>query len=343
MTTIIECNPDLVRPKRLLEESTPKSAIEQLLYTRVEACSEYAGTVIGAEYHAFFSALQAAFVGHRPIVLSPDMIWLLIAQGFAIHVNEHAEEMRNHFVSHEGKKKLVVRRDGFIKGSLENPWENVFDEFSTHIRREIGDTNHELIVSQFSTTGVIEKAANEVVLMDSMKAYFECHVVSFCGIPEVRLEGTHEDWVQLAKKTEKLGKAFELQWWTERMLPILETIADHSQGRGDPAFWRDIYKWKGKSGGADIHGWIIAFIPYISTNQGMRKTSLVFGLKEFERTRITTEVLPSGLSKVPYVWDYHGTKYNMEFVAGFTSFTQDQDTFAVRPKIGWAVRDTGQS
>ena len=40
--------------------------------------------------------------------------------------------------------------------------------------------------------------------MDSMKAYFECHVVSFCGIPEVRLEGTHEDWVRLAKKTEKL-------------------------------------------------------------------------------------------------------------------------------------------
>ena len=129
--------------------------------------------------------------GHRPIVLSPDMIWLLIAQGFAIHVNEHAEEMRNHFVSHEGKKKLVVRRDGFIKGSLENPWENVFDEFSTHIRREIGKTNHELIVSQFSTTGVIEKAVNEVVLMDSMKAYFKYIVYTRCGIPEVRLEGTH--------------------------------------------------------------------------------------------------------------------------------------------------------
>jgi hypothetical protein len=97
------------------------------------------------------------------------------------------------------------------------------------------------------------------------------------------------------------------------------------------------------SGGPHIHGWVIAFIPYISTDQGMRKTSLVFGLREFERTRITTKVLPSGLSKVPYVWDYLGTKYNMEFVVGFTSFTQDQDTFAVRPKIGWAVRDTGQS
>ena len=75
----------------------------------------------------------------------------------------------------------------------------------------------------------------------------------------------------------------------------------------------------------------------------MRRTSLVFGLKEFEHTRITTKVLPSGLSKVPYIWDYRGTEYKMEFVAGFTSFTQYQDTFAVRPKIGWAVRDIGRS
>jgi hypothetical protein len=338
MTTIIECNRDLVRPKRLLRESTPKSAIEHLINRPVEACSEYSGSVIRADYHAFFSALHAAFVDHRPIVLSPDMIWLLIAQGFANHVNEHAEEMRSHFVSHEGKKTLVVIRDDFNKGSLENPWENVFDEFSTHIRREIGDTNHELIVSQFSTTGVIEKAVNEVVLMDSMKAYFEYIVRTRCGIPEVRLEGTHEDWVQLAKKTEKLGNAFELQWWTERMLPILETIADHSKGQGDPAFWRNIYKWEDHSGGPHIHGWVITFIPYISTDQGMCKASLVFGLKEFPPPWITTQFLPSGLSKVPFIWDYLGNEYEMEFVAGFTSFTQDRDTFAVRPKIGWAVR-----
>jgi hypothetical protein len=338
MTTIIECNRDLVRPKRLLRESTPKSAIEHLINRPVEACSEYSGSVIRADYHAFFSALHAAFVDHRPIVLSPDMIWLLIAQGFAIHVTEHAEEMRSHFVSHEDQKTLVVIRDDFIKGSLKNPWENVFDEFSTHIRREIGDTNHELIVSQFSTTGVIEKAVNEVVLMDSMKAYLKYTVLTWCGIPEVRLEGTHEDWVRLAKKTEKLGNAFELQWWTERMLPILETIADHSNGQGDPAFWRDIYKWKDSSGGPYIDGWIIAFIPYFATYKGMRKTSFATGVNEFEHNSITTKDLPSGLSKVPFIWDYRGTEYKMEFVAGFTSFTQDRDTFAVRPKIGWAVR-----
>jgi len=147
VTTIIECNADLVRPNRLLGESTPKSAIEHLLHSPVEACSEYSGPVIRADYHAFFSALHAAFFDHRPFVLSPDMIWLLIAQGFANHVNENAEEMRSHFVSHQGKKKLTVRRDDFFKGSLENPWENVFDEFSSHIRG--GDRKDQPRVNRF--------------------------------------------------------------------------------------------------------------------------------------------------------------------------------------------------
>lgn len=339
MTTIIECNTDLVRPNRLLQESTPKSAIEHLLHSPVEACSEYSGPVIRADYHAFFSALHAAFFDHRPFVLSPDMIWLLIAQGFANHVNENAEEMRSHFVSHQGKKQLTVRRDYFFKGSPENPWENVFDEFSTHIRGEIGETNHELIVSQFSTTGVIEKAAGEVVLMDAMKSYFEYAVVTRCGIPEIRLEGTYEDWAQLAKKTKSLGDAFGLKWWTERILPQLETIAAHSKGQGDPSFWRDIYKFNNSSGGPYIDGWIIDFIPYLSTEEGMQRNTNITGDGRYGHLFITTRDLPTGLSTVPFVWEYLGTNYNMDFVAGFTSFTQDPDTYAVRPKIGWAVRD----
>lgn len=251
--------------------------------------------------------------------------------------------MRSHFVSHEGKKKLEVRRDDFIKGSLENPWESVFDEFSTHIRKEIGETNHELIVTQFPTTGAIEKAANEVVLMDSMNAYFEYACLTMCGIPEVRLEGSHEDWTRLAQKAEKLGSTYEVQWWTERMLPRLETMAAHSNGQGDPAFWRDIYKWNHGSGGPYVNGWIVDFIPYVATDVGRFKNPLVSHRNDFDDDGITTDVLPSSLSKVPYTWDYHGTKYEMEFIAGFTSFTQEADSFAVRPKIGWAVRDRSQS
>ena len=339
MVAIIECDLDLDKPTILLQESNPKLAIEHLLRSPVEACSEFAGSVVPCNYHAFMAALHAAFVDHRPFVLSPDMIWLLIAQGLANHVNQHAEEMRSHFVSHAGKKELRVRRDDFIKGTLENPWENVFDEFSMHIQEEIGQSNHQLIVAKFSTTGAIEKAANEIVLIDSMKAYFKYVVETRCGIPEVRLEGSHEDWKLLAKKAENLGTTYDLQWWTEKILPRLETMASHSNGQGDPAFWRNIYKWNQGSGGPYINGWILDFIPYLIINRILQKNKLFDRRNHFDHSGIKTNMLPSSLSKVPFIWEYYETLFEMEFIAGFTSFTQENDSFAVRPKIGWAVRD----
>ena len=71
----------------------------------------------------------------------------------------------------------------------------------------------------------------------------------------------------------------------------------------------------------------------------MRRNTNITGDGIYGHLFITTRDLPTGLSTVPFVWKYMGTNYNMDFVAGFTSFTQDQDTLAVRPKIGWAVRD----
>lgn len=41
-------------------------------------------------------------------MLTPDAIWLTLAQGFALHVNENAEALRDRFVRHDGRKTLVV-------------------------------------------------------------------------------------------------------------------------------------------------------------------------------------------------------------------------------------------
>jgi hypothetical protein len=352
MPIVIECDPDLSKPEWLLEESTPKAAAERILHSRVEACSEVAGSVLATDHHAFMAALHTAFVDHRPFVLSPDMIWLLIAQGFANHVSAHANEMRGHFVSHEGRKSLVVRRDDFIKGSPENPWENVFAEFSSHIREEIGATNHDRIVARFSTTGPVENAANEVVLMETMAPYFSYVLQTRCGIPAVRLEGCPEDWTSLVVKAEELGKAYGIQWWTDSMRPVLETMATHSKGKGDPAFWRDIYKQNHGSGGPYINGWILNFFPYFA---GVCGRSGFWRSGYFGRDRddedglgflyhgITTGLIPSSLSTVPFVWNYFEEEHAMEFVAGFTCFTQEAESLSIRPKIGWAVRATASN
>ncbi len=78
---IVQLVSDVPRAKQLLPEASPKQAIEALVCFKVEACSEYHGKVIVSEYHPLVAAVHAAFSDHRPLVLSPDMLWLLIGKG----------------------------------------------------------------------------------------------------------------------------------------------------------------------------------------------------------------------------------------------------------------------
>jgi len=104
-----------------------------------EACSRLGGSLVAdIAYHPMVAALERAFVDHRPVSLSPDMIWLMITQGVANHINANAEQLRRRLVRHDSKLQIVVRRDDFVKGSPENLWPEVFADFSRQIRQHIG-------------------------------------------------------------------------------------------------------------------------------------------------------------------------------------------------------------
>ena len=107
---------------------------------------------------------------------------LTLAQGLANHVNNHAEEMRPRLVPHQGKTLIQVQRDDFVKGSPENPWAEVWPEFSSAIKKAIGAEAHSLILSDFSTTGPTERAASEIVLMDCVQSYFDCNAPPQKGV-----------------------------------------------------------------------------------------------------------------------------------------------------------------
>jgi len=60
---------------------------------------------------------------------------------------------------------------------------------------------------------------------------------------------------------------------------------------------------------------------------------------EFSGT--TLGVFPRGLSHVPLTWQYLGASISMTLSGGFVGISQDPQTGAVRPAIGWAVREAG--
>jgi hypothetical protein len=339
-----------------LPEVPYKEAVEaQITPGPVDACSRYHGRLLErVAYHPVVAAVHRAFMGHRPLCLSPDMIWLMIIQGVANHINAHAEELRPRIVSHQGKLTIRVRRDDFVKGSPENPWSEVFNEFSVQIGDHVG-ASIELFVPSFSTTGHVERAAAEVVLFDAMQSYFEYVVHTLCGIPTIALEGTYEDWKALAERVQGF-REFGLGLWLDVLSPILNQFARASQGDVDPAFWRSLYKFQSISGGAVINGWITAFFPYkkdLRTGRASVPLGVLFRNEKdmlermlypgeephWETPGFTVGSFPSGLSKAPFRWDYLDRSFDMEFLGGFVGVAQDQETLALRPEIGWAVRE----
>ena len=125
-----------------------------------------------------------------------------------------------HLLEHEGKKEISVRRDDFVKGSPDNPWPEVFDKFSEQIRKHVGDKTHALLTPEFSTTGPTEKAAAQVVLMDSFKKYFSFKCITRCVIPEITLAGTVDDWKKLRDRVLGLAQ-YDLDWWISALKPVL--------------------------------------------------------------------------------------------------------------------------
>jgi len=215
-----------------------KESVEKLLGTPVEACNNYTVAVVEQPgFHSLVAAADLAYQGHFPLVLTPDAVWLTIAQGFARHVANHAEELRSQLVPHEGKATLTVQRDDFVRGSPENPWAEVWPAFCNQLREHLGAETQGLVVCDFSTTGAIERAASEVVLMDAVQSYFEYSFVSLCGIPAVALEGTVEDWEKVRERVGRLGR-YGLRWWTDRVESILDEYVKAAKGSPTPSFWR---------------------------------------------------------------------------------------------------------
>jgi len=72
-----------------------------------------------------------------------------------------------------------------------------------------------LVTGDFSTTTAIEKAAFQVTLMDAMKSYFRYSMVTACGIPEITLEGSVEDWQMIETKAQEFAQ-YDLEVWIEQ-------------------------------------------------------------------------------------------------------------------------------
>lgn len=298
------------------------------------AKSEAPDSLVIFGYNSFFNGMYRAYADHRPFVISPDMIWLLISQGFAKHVSANSEILRKNFVDFDGKLSLIVRNDSLELDSPASSWEKIFPEFTEQIAKHTGTDLIKVLTSDFSTTTPVEKIASEITIMEAMEPYFEFIVMRIvCGIPEITLKGTTEDWQKIYDKTKKLEK-YDLKWWTNELKPILKEFIKTSQGEIDKKFWRNMFKYHSqKKYGAPkiIDGWIVKFFPY--DKDGKRNN-----LKQLEGGgNLPEEIVKVDLKYIESFGDSTRT-IPLELWAGFIGLEQNSNDFTLTPKIGWMIR-----
>ena len=302
----------------------------------IVAKSQLPDSLVELGCHPFFNGMYRAYAEHRPFVLSPDMIWLLISQGFARHVNVNSEKMRHHFVDFSGKLSLIVFTNEISLDNPNSPWEKVFPEFTKQIAKHTGNEIINLLSADFTTTTAVEKVASEITIMETMKSYFEYKVYPLCGIPEITLQGTTEDWQKILDKTKQLAK-YDLAWWTEELEPVLEEFVNASQEKINKWFWKNMFKYHSPNNyGAPqiIDGWIVKFFPYDNDGNRNNLKELKVGNREYGGN------LPNEIVKVDlkYIDLETGIETLLELWAGFFGVEQNKENFALTPKIGWLIR-----
>lgn len=316
---------------------------------RLEAVSKMPDNTVFSGGSGFLAASLTAFAEHLTLAISPDHVWALLSYAFAKHVDTHVEELRENFVQHEGKKRLLVNADHMVmsggnlgQGSLAEVWEaDVFPDFSRQIEEHIGEKVHGTIASDFSTTTNTARAAHEITLMAATKNYFSFGMTTMCGIPSITLLGSEQDWVSLRARAKDLGKLMTpdiASKWIPHLLPVLDKFVNSYKGNVNHGFWQKMVKLRNTGGGSGSHdfisGWLQIFFPYLRDgefNSQLKPWSEMY----FEGP--DPENFPTTISSAPVDWEYYGNSFNLHFHAGITGFTQDPDDGTLTPLIGWYV------
>ena len=224
MTFLVE--EDLGEPRGKLEMEDVKQYFEMLSNNNpIYHTSENMSEKLYTNNHSVIMGYFEAYEKHCPMTITPDIIWLLISQGFTHHILHNFEELRYEFVDFYGKKELIVKNNfSDIESVDSKSWNEFFEEIVNQIAKYTGEEIINILSPNFSTTDKITLQVGNITIMGAMEKYF-IYIIELmgCGISKINLEGTLEDWEKILEKTNKLRK-YELDWWIDEIEPIIKKI-----------------------------------------------------------------------------------------------------------------------
>ena len=296
----------------------------------IEQSSTQAARVLrSSSTNSFLEAVHYAFAKHKRLVLTPDAVFLPLLQAAAQYVLKHSEDLRHVFVSHSGKEKIEVRRDNFVLGYNNNDWLGTLPDFEAALREKVKGDAANLAMDSFSTTTPEVHFTYVATMMCAMSNYFQYEVSTLCGIPEISIEGSLEDWQQLRTRFLRIAETFMQKTtdgcsWVRGVLCFLdEFISVKSGGAPNSNFWRDFYKFEGSRGSGSDHitGNVCILFPWSCRGVWHGTTDYM-------------TIFPSAWTQTEFIWNYFGKKIPMSIMSGFSGVEVSKDNCEVKPIIG---------
>ena len=280
-----------------------------------------------------------AYLNNCSITLNPDIIWLLIMQGFSryMYLNKRAGNIN--IIKNRKIKKIMITKENFYPlKSKENDWKEVIHNLYIKINSFLLDKGLEKLLPKFSTTDSMSIIACHLFLLFKKNKIisFEKREITKGNIPNIILEGFSDDYQNIVTKIKYLDK-YGLNWWTKELKIILENIiktknAKTSNSIPNINFWKNMIFCEEKNSNENNSnlssiGWLFKFFP------DFEKKMFV---KSFNKLKIPSSNLsiPFSLSKHQYL---KRIEYECNFELSFFWEIITQNIYHIQPRLKYII------
>lgn len=297
--------------------------------TEVLMETQFPSNVQASRNNGFVGTVIDCYNNHHNLVIRPDDIWTAILTQFSFYVNKNAEEFRSQFVNFDGTKELVVDIVGTLRDA---PYDVFVTKMTEKIDENLVDkTVKDWILPNFTTTTTNDVISCGIIFMAVTKKYFEFSCCLKCGIPNVTLEGTVADWVDILSCLEKL-KSYKLDKWYDMLKKIVAEFVDAKKNKANIDFWHRICNHLGEgSGPRYISGWLTAFAVFDEDGNWSGKCN------DGQWPMIDIDRIPSGIVTVDVKITDYNRNYKSIMIAGHVAYEVLKDDRTLQPQIGWGI------
>jgi hypothetical protein len=285
----------------------------------------------------FVDMVALAYARHYAMEISPDDIWLMILDGFRLHVKSNSDALKDRFVGPAVNTDISVSADWLTLESTHEDWFDVITALFDSLQKKLPVETGTPLQTKFSTTSSVDYNISRSMVLAIASEYYTYSVYTMCGIPKIKINGTKQDWELLRDSFNKLASRLDMDWWAEHLNPILDEFVNVFEGKTDLDFWKGIYKRYVPElcSNPTFNGWLSKFYPYLSENS--YKNDEFHKRTEWEND-VDFERLPKIVTAVDINWEYLGQRIPLKLYTGFIGIQVDTTTNTLKASRGYALR-----